>query len=81
MTMRRLRIVLLAVALGAIPMGTVTSCDYSDGYGSFVYDRGDGVAFRPGWGGGVIVVEDEYVIDYYEEDCAVWDGCFWDDLW
>jgi len=95
MTLRKMRNLLLFAAMGAIPLATVASCDFGDGYGSFVFDRGDSGLY-PGFGlgdGGIVVYEEEYIEEefYYEEEyyeeyaesdgCSPWDGCYWDDLW
>ncbi len=91
MNLRKARNLLMVLALGGLPLGTVSNCDYSNGLGSFYYDHGGGGGYCGdhcgGYPGGVIVVEEEYyeeeywVEDYYYDDCSFWDGCYWDGWW
>ncbi len=88
MALRKTRNLLMAVALGAIPLGTVSTCDYSGGQGAFFYDQGgDGGYFHGGgrpYDDGVILIEEEiieeevYIEEVYYDDCGFWDGCYWD---
>lgn len=87
MTLRKVRNLLMVVALGGLPLGTVSNCDYSNGLGSFYYDHGGG-GYYGGRPGGVIVVEEEYYEEeywvedyYYYDDCSFWDGCYWEEVW
>ena len=91
MYLRKARNILLAVALGAMPLGTVSTCDYSNGSGMFYYDQGDGMYVGRGHGRSYadeIYVEDVYYEEeiivedvYYYDDCYWWDGCYWADWW
>jgi hypothetical protein len=92
MTLRKARNILLAVVLGGMPLGTVSTCDYAGGQGAFFYDQGGDGFFAPVGGlspypyyDGPAIVEDyyyeeEYVVeDVYYDDYYYYDDCsFWD---
>jgi hypothetical protein len=86
MKLQKVRKALLLLILGTVPLGTVSTCDYADGVGSFFYDHG---------GGGAVIVpahvphddviivdeqvieEDVIIEDVYYDDCGFWDSCYW----
>jgi len=83
MKLQKVRKALLLVILGTVPLGTVSTCDYADGMGSFLYDHGDGgTVIIPGddfhHDDDVIIIEEEVIIeDVYYDDCGFWDYCYW----
>jgi hypothetical protein len=83
MKLQKVRKALLLVILGTVPLGTVSTCDYADGMGSFLYDHGGGgTVIIPGddfhHDDDVIIIEEEVIIeDVYYDDCGFWDYCYW----
>ena len=88
MKLQKVRKALLLVILGTVPLGTVSTCDYADGMGSFLYDHGGGGnVIIPGDGcyddyddcdDDVIIIEEEVIVeDVYYDDCGFWDYCYW----
>jgi hypothetical protein len=90
MTLHKARKILLAVVLGGMPLGTVSTCDYAGGQGAFFYDQGDDAFLGPGGGlspypyyDGVVVedyyYDEEYIVeDVYYDDYYYDDCSFWD---
>lgn len=79
------------LALGAVPLATVATCDYGPGGGTFFLDQGIDDFFVPSYGfgpGSEVYYEDAYYEDayyedvyyeeeyYYEEDEGFFEGFF-----
>ncbi|MCP4593292.1 MAG: hypothetical protein GY842_21355 [bacterium] len=76
----KLQKLLAVVAMGGMPLATVSSCDYGAGGGNFYLDREVDAFYGPGYvspGGYDVVVEEVY----YEEDVYYDDYYYEDEYW